>query len=272
MNRLPEKELLLRQRLPVFATVAAAYREWWRACLALPMLLFSAFIISVAVAAIGDVIPQRLWDSNQFGEILSLAREGIRSVLLSPIVIGIHRFVILDEPASNYVFPVSEPAFWRFVGWLFGLDILTGLPIDLLSFMQALNVSVWTTTVVFFVLQVAAIALAFRLWILLPAIAVDAAATKPALALADTKGYVLRILAITALAAIPWFIVAMIGASLIGRRFDAIGSFPAMIGLLMIGVLQSLLLLLLTVVVSLVFIALGAKTKRSIAPSVSAKA
>jgi hypothetical protein len=259
----------LRQRLPVVATVAAAYREWWRACSALPTLLFSAFVIAVAVEAISDVIPQRLWDSNQLGEILSLARDGIRSVLLAPVVIGIHRFVILDEPAAGYVFPASEPAFWRFVGWLFGLEVLTSLPLDLLGFMETLNVSAWTTATVFLVLQVAALVLAFRLSILLPAIAIDAPAIKPALALADTKGYVLRIVAITVLAAIPWFIVALIGAAAIGRKIDVIGSFPAMVGLLMMGVLQSLLLVLMTVVVSLVFIALGAKTKRSIALSTS---
>jgi hypothetical protein len=192
-------------------------------------------------------------------------------VLLAPIVIGIHCFVILDEPAAGYVFPASESAFWRFVGWLFGLDVLTSLPLDLLGFMETLNVSVWTTTVIFLILQVAALVLAFRLSILLPAIAVDSPAIKPALALADTKGYVLRIVAITVLAAIPWFVVAMIGAASIGRRMDMIGSFPAMVGLLMIGVLQSFLLVLMTVIVSLVFVALGTKTKRSIAPPISVR-
>jgi hypothetical protein len=251
----------LRQRLPVVATVAAAYREWWRACSALRTLVFSAFVILLAVAAVSDFIPQRFWDQGLLGEVLSLAQQAIRSVLLAPILIGIHRFVILDETARGYAFPAGEPIFWTFVAWLFGLDILTGLPLDLLGLMQALNVPVWTSTFIFIVL-LAAVVLALRLSILLPAIAVDAPGIRPALALADTRGYALRMLAITVLAAIPWLAVSAIGTWLVGRRIDVVGSFPAMISLLMTGALQTISLSLMTVIVSLVFVALGAKIKR----------
>ena len=260
----------MRQRLPVVATIAAAYREWWRTCSALPMLVFSAFIILLAAAAVSDFIPQRFWDQGPLGEILSLAQQAIRSVLLAPILIGIHRFVILNEPARGYAFPASEPAFWTFVAWLFGLDVLTGLPIDLLGGMQELNVPVWTSTFIFIVLLAAAVIVALGLSILLPAIAVDAPGAKPALALADTRGYALRMLAITVLAVIPWLAVSAIGTWLIGRRIDVVGSFPAMVGLLMTGALQTISLSLLAVIISLVFVALGAKTKRSIAPSARA--
>jgi hypothetical protein len=254
----------LRQRLPVVATVAAAYREWWRACSALRTLVFSAFVILLAVAAVSDFIPQRLWDQGLLGEVLSLAQQAIRSVLLAPILIGIHRFVILDETAGGYAFPAGEPIFWTFVAWLFGLEALTGLPLDLLGLMQALNVPVWTSTFIFVVLLAVAVILALRLSILLPAIAVDAPGIKPALALADTRGYTLRMLAIVVLAAIPWLTVSAIGTRLIGRRIDVVGSLPAMIGLLMGGALQTISLSLMTVIVSLVFVALGAKTKRSL--------
>jgi hypothetical protein len=254
----------LRQRLPVVATVAAAYREWWRACSALRTLVFSAFVILLAVAAVSDFIPQRFWDQGLLGEVLSLAQQAIRSVLLAPILIGIHRFVILDETARGYAFPAGESMFWTFVAWLFGLDVLTGLPIDLLGLMQELNVPVWTNTFIFVVLLAVAVVLALRLSILLPAIAVDAPGIKPALALADTRGYALRMLAITVLAAIPWLAVSAIGTWLIGRRIDVVGSFPAMISLLMTGALQTISLSLLAVIVSLLFVALGAKTKRAL--------
>jgi hypothetical protein len=261
----------LRQRLPVVATVAAGYREWLRVCSALRPLLFSAFIILLAVAAVGDFIPRRFWDQGLLGEVLSLVQQAVRSVLLAPILIGIHRFVILDEPARGYEFPIrGESAFWTYVVWLFGLDVLTGMPIDLLGLMQALNVPVWTSTFIFIVLIGAALILALRLSILLPAIAVDTPGIKPALALVDTRGYALRILAIIMLAAAPWLAVSIIGTRLIGRRIDVVGSFPAMLGLVMFGVLQTILLSLMAVIISLVFVALGAKTKRSIAPSAHA--
>jgi hypothetical protein len=254
----------MRQRLPVVATVAAAYREWWRACSALRTLVFSAFVILLAVAAVSDFIPQRFWDQGLLGEVLSLAQQAIRSVLLAPILVGIHRFVILDETAKGYAFPAGEPIFWTFVAWLFGLDVLTGLPLDLLGLMQALNVPVWTSTFIFVVLLAVAVILALRLSILLPAIAVDAPGIKPALALADTRGYALRMLAITVLAAIPWLAVSAIGTWLIGRRIDVVGSFPAMISLLMTSALQTISVSLMAVIVSLIFVALGAKTKRSL--------
>jgi len=250
--------------LPVVATVAAAYREWWRVCSALRTLFFSAFVILLAVAAVSDFIPQRFWDQGLLGEVLSLAQQAIRSVLLAPILIGIHRFVILDETAKGYAFPAGEPIFWTFVAWLFVLEVLTGLPLDLLGLMQALNVPVWTSTFIFVVLLAVAVILALRLSILLPAIAVDAPGIKPAQALADTRGYALRILAITVLAAIPWLAVSAIGTWLIGRRIDVVGSLPAMVGLLMGGALQTISLSLMTVIVSLVFVALGAKTKRAL--------
>jgi hypothetical protein len=260
----------LKQRLPVVATIVATYREWWRACSALRTLVFSAFVILLAATTVSDFIPQRFWDRGPLGEVLSLAQQAIRSVLLAPVLIGIHRFVILDEPAPGYAFPAGEPAFWTFVAWLFGLDVLTGLPIDLLGLMQVLNVPVWTSTFIFIALLAAAVVLALRLSILLPAIAVDATGIKPALALADTRGYALRMLAITVLAAIPWLAVSAIGTWLIGRRIDVVGSFPAMVGLLMTGALQTISLSLMAVIVSLVFVALGAKTKRSIASSAHA--
>jgi hypothetical protein len=256
----------LRRRLPV----VAAYREWWRSCSALRTLVFSAFVILLAVAAVSDFIPQRFWDQGLLGEILSLAQQAIRSVLLAPILIGIHRFVILDERARGYAFPADEPAYRTFVAWLFGLDVLTGLPIDLLGVMQTLNVTVWTSTFVFIVLLAVAVILSLRLSILLPAIAIDAPGIKPALALADTRGYALRMLAIIILAVIPWLAISAIGTWVIGRRIDVVGSFPAMIGLLITGALQTISLSLLAVIVSLVFVALGAKTKRSIAPSAHA--
>jgi hypothetical protein len=79
-------------------------------------------------------------------------------------------------------------------------------------------------------------------------------------------------LAITVLAAVPWLAVSIIGTWLIGRRIDVVGSFPAMMGLVMSSVLQTIVLSLTAVIISLVFIALGAKTRRSIAPSATANA
>jgi hypothetical protein len=111
----------------------------------------------------------------------------------------------------------------------------------------------------------ATLVVTLRLSILLPAIAVDAPDVTPALALSDTKGYVLRIFGIVILAAIPWLAAAVAGTELIGRQIHVIGSLPAMIGLVMFSVLQTVMLSLFAVILSLVFIALRTKTGHAVA-------
>lgn len=250
-----------QKRLPIFSTVAAAYREWWRMMQELRVVLACAFVIVLAASALTDLIPARLSDQELTGEGLTLLQEAIDAVLLAPILIAIHRFVILDQTSRAYLFPIGEPTFRRYIVWLFALNVLTTLPIDLLGVMQALNVPVLTSTFLTIAILVLAIALALRLSTLLPAIAVEASGAAPSQVFADTKGSVLRILTIIVLALVPWFAASALIFMLIGRRVEVVGSLPAMVGLAISSLMQTVALSLLTVVLSLLFIALAAKMK-----------
>ena len=109
-----------------------------------------------------------------------------------------------------------------------------------------------------------------RLSILPPAIAVEAPGARPAAALEDTKGWGLRIFAISFFAVVPWLAVDLIVFALIGRGVGVTGSFPGMIGLVFGGILQTLLLTLMAVIASLLFIALGTHVRRHARPSAEA--
>ena len=255
--------LFVKPRLPIFSTLAAAYREWRRALSALRPPIINAFIILTAVAAVGEMIPQRYWDANPLGEIMSLMQTAIRALLLAPIVIAIHRFVILGEVRRAFTLPLGEPVFWTFFVWLFVIEVLIGLPFEVLGAMQALDLSLQATTLGLIVALIVAAAIVLRLIVLLPAIAVGAPGASPAQAIADTKGQALRILAIVLLAVLPWFAANIASVLLLGRRMEIPGSPQMMIGLVMGGVLQTVVLSLTAVIASLAFIALGAQVRRA---------
>jgi hypothetical protein len=249
--------------LPILPTLAAAYREWWRTLAALRPLVINAFLIVLAISALDQFIPAKLSEAELSGTVITLLEAALHALLLAPIVAAIHRFIILEETTKAYALPLGEPEFRRFFGWLLVIELLGGLPLDFLGLMQALNISAVASTVAFVVAVIAALALMLRLSILPPAIAVGAPGARPAQALADTKGYALRIFAIFLLALIPWLIAGgLAGIALLGRGIEARGSVPAMIGLLLGSVVQTAALTLMAAIASLLFIALAVQVRR----------
>jgi multisubunit Na+/H+ antiporter MnhC subunit len=83
-------------------TLALAYRDWRRAVLALRMIVAGAFLILVALDAVAEFVPQSLWGQNLTGQALDLADDAIWAMLLTPIVVAVHRFVIQDVVALGY--------------------------------------------------------------------------------------------------------------------------------------------------------------------------
>jgi len=259
-----------QHKLPIWLTLGAGYREWLRMLPALRRLVVNAFLIVLAISVLDQFIPASLEEQEPFGTAISLAEAAVRAFLLAPILIAIHRFIILDEITETYAVPIGEPAFRRFFGWLFAFEVLAGLPFDFLSALQGLNATLAATTGWFVGALVVTIAIMVRLSILPPAIAVEAPGARPAAALEDTKGWALRIFAIFCVAVIPWLAVDLAVTALIGRGIAVTGSIPGMIGLVFGAILQTVLLTLIAVIASLLFIALGAHERRHARPSAQA--
>ena len=249
------------RRLPILPTLVAAYRDLGRLLMAMRTLMLCAFLIMLTASAAEALVPQRLWDQQLSGEALGLAWNVAEAFLLAPIVIAIHRFVILDRITRNYSVPIGEPAFAVFFGWLLALKILIGLPFDLLGVLQTLDWPVPASTLVFALALIAAVGVSLRLTILLPALAVEAPGATPSHALADTKGNTLRILALFLLGLSPWLAASFAGVLLLGRGATVTGSPLAMLSLIMSGILQTAVLALTAVIASYVFMALTAQVR-----------
>jgi hypothetical protein len=223
----------------------------------------SAILIITAISVGAEFVPQRLWEQQLYGVALGLVQGAIWAFLLAPIVIALHRFVILREITSAYNLPIDEPAFLVFFGWLFALKVLVGLPFDLLGALQAINWSLRASTFVFAVALVAVAFVSLRLSILLPGCAVEAPGATPLRALADTNGEALRILALFLLAVLPWLAATIGSVILLGPSAEIMGTPRAMISLVFGGIMQTITLSLTTVIASYIFMALAAQVKRT---------
>jgi hypothetical protein len=259
-----------QRRLPIMPTLVAAYRDLGRLLTATRALMLSAFFIMLATSVAAELVPQRLWDQELTGEALGLAQNAGEAFLLTPIVIAIHRFVILDKITPNYTVPIGEPVFGIFFAWLLALKVLIGLPFDLLGVLQTLDWSPPASALAIALALIAAVGVSLRLTILLPALAVEAPGATPPHALADTKGHVLRLLALFFLALAPWLAAAIGGVLLLDRGAMITGSPLAMLSLVMGGVLQTITLSLTAVIASHAFMAFAAQVKRAAQPHVPA--
>jgi hypothetical protein len=257
----------MKQRLPIAPTVVAAYREWWRLLWPLRGLLRNAVIISIAISAVAEFVPQRLWDNALIGTAIGLIQDAVWALLFTPILVAIHRFVIRDEVTRVYTFAAGEPAFRLFLLWLFALKVLSGLPFDFLGLLQAFGLSLAATSLGLVAALIVAIAVALRLTILLPAIAVQAPGATAARAMADTKDQALRLLAIFVVALIPWIAAVVAGVMVLGRGVEVTGSPAMMASLVMGGVSETITLSLTAVIAALAFVALARDVNRAAAVS-----
>jgi hypothetical protein len=248
--------------LPIWRTIAATYREWWRMLPVLRPLVVNAVLIVIAISALDALVPARWSMQDPSASIITLIEAALRALLLAPVVAAIHRFIIRDNIAKAYALPLGDASFQRFFAWLLALELIGGFPLDFLGWMQAFNVSAGASTVAFAAALVAAFVLMLRLAILPPAIAVGAPGARVAQALADTRGYGLRIFAIFVLALVPWFALGgLIGMILIRPGSEASGSVTAMTGIVAGGIIQTITLTLMAVIASLLFIALAAQVR-----------
>jgi hypothetical protein len=254
-----------KRRLPIVPTLMAAYRDWRRLLFPLRTIVISAFLILLAISVAAEFVPHRLWDQELSGEALGLLQDAVWALLLTPIAIAIHRFIIIGEVTPNYDLDIGEPAFRRFFFWLFGLKVFIGLPYTLLGVLQALGLSPRATVVPFMVALIVVTAVVLRLTILFPAIAVETSGATAKHAFVDTKGQGLRIFAIFLLALIPWISAVIVIVILLGHGARATGSAQAIVSLVVGGIVQLAVVCLSTAVASHAFICLAAQVKSTAA-------
>jgi ABC-type uncharacterized transport system permease subunit len=93
-----------QHKLAIWPTLGASYREWRRMLPALRPLVINAFLIVLAISVLDEFIPAHLADQQLVGTAITLVEAALRAFLLTPILIAIHRFIILDEIKKPMLF------------------------------------------------------------------------------------------------------------------------------------------------------------------------
>lgn len=187
-------------KLPVWRPATTGYRDAWSAIRAMPMLALYTLLITFAVGLADYVVPVRAVESVVVSIVLGFAVSAAQNFFLTPIMIAVHRYIILDEAAPRYVLEPGRRTFRVFFGWLMALSTL-GLLANLLFAPN--DLPTMFSAVVVLVSMVLTIVVTIRLSILFPAIAVDAPGATATNAWADSGGHTFAIFLIFLLACLP---------------------------------------------------------------------
>jgi hypothetical protein len=180
--------------------VVLAWRDMRRAFVAMPVLAAVALAIVTALGLVETLARPTAQGSVGLSMLASLAQ----AFVLTPYLIAVHRFIILDEVTPRYALEPGERRFQRFFGWSVVLLLMSSVPI--LS-TQLLPLSIGLQVALMFIVMVVLLALSLRITILFPAAAVDAPGATLGNAIADTRGYAWRIFIVGLVAVFPVFAV-----------------------------------------------------------------
>ena len=205
-------------RLSIWRSAVTAYRDASHALWAMPLLTGVAFLVSLAEgwAFQGLRILSLKLDVSQ---LLMTMIVLLASFWRTPILIAVHRFVLLEEVTPSYRFDLSDPRFRRFLGWLLTIALVPLLATWFVALDRQANPSVVSQTLrlaliilrlALIILMIVGLVFTLRLTILLPAIAVDAPGASWRSAYKDTRGHVSRIIGIVLLAALPVLSLSML--------------------------------------------------------------
>jgi hypothetical protein len=187
----------------------------------------------------------------------------VYSVLITPFLIAVHRFIILGEVTDGYRLGWHDRRYQLFFGWAFVLLVLSQIP-DLVA-----NVSGhWVMTLLLVLASYIAIFVIFiRSMILFPAIAVDAPGATPRHAFADSKGHGWMIF--TGFV-VPFIPSAIIVALIVLAAFFEIPLASHRLVLALLVLIKMFWIVLAVAIASRLYIGLGDRLKRADAESAEA--
>src|SRR6266545_7170745 len=106
-------------RVRVMRVVGMAYRDVARVLYAMPRMVAIALLILLANDLLSFLFLASLIEIPVLGVFVKLAVGAVESFLLTPFLIAIHRFIILDEITRGYVLDLRNPRFFQFFVWSF---------------------------------------------------------------------------------------------------------------------------------------------------------
>lgn len=247
-------------KLPIWSPVTTGYRDVLSALAAMPGLGVYALVIVVFFNVFDFFVPLDMdGGSLILGSILRFVLSAAQNFFLVPIMIAVHRFIILDEVMPRYLLEPNQRIFRTFFGWLLALSAL-GLMFTSIFAQLGLPPVIAGALVVGGVFVT--IVVMVRLTIFFPAIAVDAPGATASNAWEDSKGHALNIFFILLLATLPLIAVVFVVVVALGPGAQSGAS--GLAAIVLIGVAQTFFILVCVAIASRLFQALADRLVRSL--------
>jgi hypothetical protein len=212
-----------RGRLPIWRGVRLAYRDIGRVARAMPRLVGVVLIILLTFNLLELVIPRSVFELPLADFVFGAARL----FMLTPFLIAVHRYILLDEVAPHYHLAPQEGRFLRFFAWA----LVPALLLAAGSYMQALLTTAGLPSGVVSltagVVLIVGLFVILRLLILFPAIAVDAPGASARKAFADTQGFFWDMFFVCLVAVLPLILLTML-LVVLEYPLELRGSVPAL--------------------------------------------
>ena len=254
-------------KAPVLQIAALTYRDAWRVCQTMPILLGIALVVCLAESVVTDKFSR---DSASVTLITNLIGSVIGTCLIAPVLIAVYRFILLDERTTEYRIDFQDPRLRKFLGYSFVLVLIfhVGLLADILFEPGSTAMALWLL-----VIWLGWLVIALKLTLLFPAIAVDIPSVRFGNAMAATDGNFWRIVGIFIVVSLPvWPLVAFAGGiDALREPAETKEGLLALAGEVLIGFVNFTLQLMPAVAASHLFRLLSSKMRSGPGSAVSSK-
>ena len=195
-----------RGRLPIMRAVGMAYRDLVRVARAMTRLVAVVLVILLTFNLLELVIPRSVFELPLAEFVFGAAR----GFLLTPFLIAVHRFIILDEVTPRYILAPQEKRFLRFFAWTLAPALVLAAGSFIQYLLTAAELPARVVSLGAGVALIVGVFVILRLMILFPAIAVDAPGASARNAFADSKGFFWDMFFICLVAMLPLVALVML--------------------------------------------------------------
>ncbi len=196
---------------PIFATAIEGWRATFEAISRMSPLFVTATVLMLVLNAVS--VPLTPAPKQEPGLAIQLVMYGlgiVQGLVLTPVAIAMHRFVLLAEVTERYQMNFSDPRFMKFFLVSVAFQFLIGIPSTLVTLaLKSEGVLGGIMAFVFGLSFFVAVFVAVRILILFPAIAVDAAGAEWRNAYRDSQGNFWRTLLVLTVAVMPTLMLTM---------------------------------------------------------------
>ncbi|MGH6812825.1 MAG: hypothetical protein ACREDM_10925 [Methylocella sp.] len=231
--------------LPMMAAVERSYGLAWQRAAALKMPLIAlAALFAIDFLLRPAVRPGHMPSGG--GVALYFLISIAFGIATTGFIVGTHRMVLKSEHRGGLGYFRFDGATWKYFGYTIVFGITVAIAFAIVGAVAA-AISV-AGAILLAPLAIAAIFIALRLWIFLPAVAIGGPGSL-ASAWAATRGNTLRLFTGALLVGLP----AEIASVILNAIFVKSGFIGKLIGAILVGPIEAALVLLLTIFISLAY-------------------